>query len=216
MRRFILCALSLGGFALGFAGPHEQCGQCDPAPSVAPSANSEIVINVDDQQLRVVKSGMAVASFPISTSRFGLGDGFHSYKTPLGMLEVCDKVGDHLPIGAVLKGGRFTGEVLSPNAPGRDPIVTRIIRLQGLEAQNKHARERGIYIHGTPEEGRIGKPVSWGCIRMRSKDVVELYKRVEVGTKVIISTKGGSGAHAAPQEERERSSASSTSSGWWS
>src|SRR5690606_20878740 len=130
----------------------------------------EIIINVDEQKLKVVKGGMAVRSFPISTSRFGLGDTFHSYKTPIGMFEICDKVGDSLPMGAVLKGGRFTGEVLAANAPGRDPIVTRILRLQGLEPQNRHALRRGIYIHGTPEEKNIGKPVSWGCIRMRSKD----------------------------------------------
>ena len=162
----------------------------------------EIVIDVDEQKLRVVKGGLSVASFPISTSRFGLGDAFHSYKTPVGTFEVCDKVGADLPLGAVLKGGRFTGEVLRPNAPGRDPIVTRIIRLQGLETQNRNARGRGIYIHGTPEEKQIGKPVSWGCIRMRSKDVAELYRQVEVGTKVIISTKKGTFSH---EQEKSRS-----------
>ncbi len=169
----------------------------------------EIVIDVDEQKLRVVKGGLAVASFPISTSRFGLGDAFHSYKTPVGTFQVCDKVGADLPMGAVLKGGRFTGEVLPPNAPGRDPIVTRIIRLQGLETQNRNARGRGIYIHGTPEEKQIGKPVSWGCIRMRSKDVVELYKQVEVGTKVIISTRKGT---LSGEEEKSRPWIVS----WWS
>jgi len=94
----------------------------------------------------------------------------------------------------VLKRGQFTGEVLLPDAPGRDPIVTRMIRLKGLEAQNQHTWARGIFIHGTPEEKHIGKPVSWGCIRMRSKDVVELFKQVQVGTRVVICSTGRRGA----------------------
>ncbi|MEI6350775.1 MAG: L,D-transpeptidase [Verrucomicrobiota bacterium] len=159
-----------------------------------PKPTSEVVIDVDGQKLDLLKSGQQVASFRISTSKFGLGDDLHSYKTPLGTFEVCSKLGDELPMGAVIKRGHFTGEVLPPNAPGRDPIVTRVIRLQGLEPQNRHALGRGIYIHGTPEERRIGKPVSWGCIRMRSKDVVELFKQVQVGTRVIIRSKAQHGS----------------------
>lgn len=154
--------------------------------ATAPQAIPEIVIDVDDQLLKVVREGQEVAKFPISTSKFGLGDDFRSYKTPVGRFKVCAKTGANLPVGAVLKGGRFTGEVLEPDAPGRDPIVTRMIRLQGLERQNRHTLARGIFIHGTPEEKCIGKPVSWGCIRMRSKDVVALFKQVQVGTPVVI------------------------------
>lgn len=149
--------------------------------------SAEVLISVAEQRLKVLRNGAAIASYPISTSRFGLGDAPRSYKTPLGAFSVCAKVGDNLPLGAVLKGRRFTGEVLPPNAPGRDPIVTRIIRLEGLEPQNRRAFQRGIYIHGTPEERNLGKPVSYGCIRMRSQDVVELYKQIPVGTKVYIT-----------------------------
>lgn len=153
----------------------------------APRLNaSEVRINVDEQEMKVVKEGQEIAKYKISTSKFGIGDEWRSYKTPLGKFEICEKTGANLPLGAVLKGGRPTGEVLAPDAPGRDPIVTRIIRLQGLEDQNRHARARGIFIHGTPEERRIGQPVSWGCIRMRSRDVVELYKIVSIGTRVVI------------------------------
>jgi hypothetical protein len=66
--------------------------------------------------------------------------------------------------------------------------VTRILWLEGLEEQNRNARSRAIYIHGTPEESRLGEPVSWGCIRMRSRDVIALYERVEIGTPVTIIT----------------------------
>ncbi|MEI7958421.1 MAG: L,D-transpeptidase [Verrucomicrobiota bacterium] len=176
-------------YALGFAGVL-SVAMPEAAGATALPVVPEIVINVDEQELKVVKEGQEIAKFPISTSKFGLGDDFRSYKTPVGVFKVCAKAGENLPVGAVLKGGRFTGEVLEPDAPGRDPIVTRMIRLQGLESQNKHTLARGIFIHGTPEEKRIGKPVSWGCIRMRSKDVVALYKQVRVGTRVVISGKG--------------------------
>lgn len=157
-----------------------------PAPASPTDPPNAIVIDVKRQKLQVVQGTTPVATYPVSTSRFGLGDQFHSYRTPIGTLQICDKLGDRLPSGAVIKGGRFTGEVLPPNAPGRDPMVTRVIRLQGLEDQNRHALSRGILIHGTPEEKRIGKPVSWGCIRMRSADVIALYNQVRIGTKVIV------------------------------
>src|SRR5881409_1542959 len=107
--------------------------------------------------------------------------------TPLGYLMVAQKIGDNAPVGAVFHNRRFTGEILTPNAPGRDPVITRIIWLRGLEAQNAHAFQRGIYIHGTPQEKAIGKPASYGCIRMKSSDVTELYNRVPVGALVQIT-----------------------------
>ena len=90
------------------------------------------------------------------------------------------------PSGAVFKSRRRTGEILRPNAPGRDPIVSRILWLRGKERQNRNTFARYIYIHGTPEERRIGKPVSYGCIRMKSRDVIDLYRRVGVGAEVRI------------------------------
>lgn len=182
MRRYVIGALvGIGAWGL----LHPGC-----AGAVPPSPTPEIVIDVDEQQLKLIKAGQEVAKFPVSTSKYGVGDDFYSYKTPVGVFKVCEKTGGQLPLGAVLKRGQFTGEVLVPNAPGRDPIVTRMIRLKGVEPKNSHAFERGIFIHGTPEERNIGKPVSWGCIRMRSKDVAELFKHVQVGTRVVISGKG--------------------------
>lgn len=153
----------------------------------ADDSAAEVIISVPDQRMSVIRDGATVATFPVSTSRFGLGDAPRSYRTPLGHFRISGKVGTNLPRGAVLKGRRFTGEVLPVNAPGRDPIVTRILQLQGLEPHNRKAEQRGIYIHGTPEERNIGKPVSFGCIRMRSQDVVALYRQVNVGTRVLIT-----------------------------
>ncbi len=143
-------------------------------------------ISVPDQQMLVTDRGQLVASYPISTSKFGLSSAPNSYGTPLGKHRVTKKIGQGLPEGAVFKSRRFTGEVLPVDAPGRDPIVTRILWLDGREPHNRNSYARFIYIHGTPEERNIGLPVSYGCIRMRSRDVVALYDRVGVGAKVEI------------------------------
>jgi len=160
-------------------------------PAIAqelPNEPTTLVISVAEQKLALLRNGGLLKKYPVSTSKFGLGDEFGSYKTPLGRLRVCQKVGDDLTIGAVLKQRHATGEVLAPNSPGRDPIVTRIIWLDGLEPQNQRARSRGIYIHGTNEESKIGQPVSYGCIRMRSRDVVELFEEVPLDAEVRIIT----------------------------
>ena len=151
-------------------------------------SGSSIVVSVPDQKLVLLENGSRVAEYPISTSRYGLGDRFGSYATPVGSMEIAQKIGGGFPIGAVFKSRQPTGEVLRPNAPGRDPIVTRIIWLRGLDATSRNAFSRNIYIHGTPVERLIGKPASYGCIRMRSRDIVDLYNRVGVGSKVNVST----------------------------
>jgi lipoprotein-anchoring transpeptidase ErfK/SrfK len=156
--------------------------------ALASSGLPVIIVSVSDQRLAVVENGICTAKYPVSTSKFGVGDRPRSFATPLGMLQVAAKVGGNAPVGAVFHGQRRTGEILRPNAPGRDPIVTRILHLRGLEAQNCRAFGRGIYIHGTAEERRIGRPASYGCIRMKSRDVVRLFDSVPVGAKVEIVT----------------------------
>jgi hypothetical protein len=146
----------------------------------------EAVISVAEQRMVVLRDGMWVEKYKVSTSKFGIGDSFGSYKTPLGRHRICDKIGDGLPPGAVIKHRNATGEILPANAPGRDPIVTRILWLEGLEQRNTNARSRGIYIHGTVEEDKIGNPVSYGCIRMRSRDVVDAFESLPLGTVVTI------------------------------
>ena len=156
------------------------------ASCAAPDTQHHIVISTRDQKLAVLDRGMLLATYPVSTSKFGLGDYLGSSCTPLGELEVAKKLGDNAPLGAVFKDRIRTGEIVVPNAPGRDPIVTRILWLRGREAQNGNAFGRYIYIHGTPEERLIGMPASYGCIRMRSSDIVQLYNIVGVGAAVTI------------------------------
>jgi len=147
-----------------------------------------IVISVPDQRMVVFENGMETARYPVSTSRYGVGDSWGSYATPVGTLEVAEKIGGNVPLGAVFKARRPTGEILPANAPGRDPIVTRILWLKGLESGNRNAYDRAIYIHGTPVERLIGRPASYGCVRMRSRDIVRLFDTVGVGAKINICT----------------------------
>ena len=149
--------------------------------------DASILISVPDQKLAIIQNGAPVAEYPISTSRYGVGDRFGSYATPVGSMQVAQKIGEGCPQGTVFKGRQPTGEVLRPNAPGRDPIVTRILWLRGVEASTRNAYARAIYIHGTPVERLIGRPVSYGCVRMRSRDVTELFARVGVGARVNIT-----------------------------
>src|SRR5215475_11104998 len=155
-------------------------------PYAAP-LSADMIVSVPDQELALVDRGKLIARYSISTSKFGTGDSNASYRTPLGTLFVSAKIGDRLPPGTVIKNRIPTGEVVAVDAPGRDPIVSRVIWLRGMEAQNQKARDRCIYIHGTPEERRIGKPASYGCIRMRSRDIIDLYDRVHIGTHVQIT-----------------------------
>ena len=153
-------------------------------------AEPSLVVSVPEQTLALVEGGVVREKFAVSTSKFGLGDNPNSYATPLGSLKIASKIGGNAPLGTVFKSRRPTGEILAPNAPGRDPIVSRILWLRGLESTNARAYSRGIYIHGTPVEKLIGRPVSYGCIRMRSRDVARLYSMVSVGTKIEIANTG--------------------------
>jgi lipoprotein-anchoring transpeptidase ErfK/SrfK len=156
------------------------------ASCTAPDTQHHIVISTREQKLALLDQGKLMAIYPVSTSKFGLGDGRGSCRTPLGELEVADKVGDGALPGTVFKDRRRTGEIVAPNSPGRDPIVTRILWLRGRESQNVNAFARTIYIHGTPEERNIGRPVSYGCVRMRSSDIINLYQIVGRGAQVTI------------------------------
>ena len=146
-----------------------------------------MILSVADQKMIVLRDGKPLSSYSVSTSKFGIGDRPGSYATPLGVLRIKEKIGHGLPAGAVFKSRKPTGEVLPVDAPGRDPIVTRILWLEGLDERNRNAYRRYIYIHGTPEERNVGRPVSYGCIRMRSEDVIELFETVGLNSKILIT-----------------------------
>ena len=172
-------------------------------PAPAPVLETALVVSIPEQKLAVVVNKRVFRTYRISTSRYGLGDALGSWCTPIGRLAVATKIGANIPTGGVFRARHFTGEILSANAPGRDPIVSRIIWLRGLDWTNKNAFHRCIYIHGTPQEYSLGKKSSYGCIRMRSNDVIEIFNWVTAGTDVAIvdkpmnqAVKDLSGVHA--------------------
>jgi lipoprotein-anchoring transpeptidase ErfK/SrfK len=178
--RFFLLAAS----SILAAATFTSCGVGGYSPRG--DTRNKMIVSVRDQEMLLVRDGTPVKTYKISTSKFGVGDRPGSNCTPLGRLQVAKKIGGNAPMGSVFKSRRQTGEVLKPNAPGRDPIVTRIMWLTGTEDRNQNTFRRTIYIHGTPEEKRLGTPASYGCIRMGSRDVADLYNRIGTGADVFV------------------------------
>lgn len=146
-----------------------------------------IVVSVPEQKMRLFDNGNIIATYTISTAKRGIGDLPDSYMTPGGKMEIAEKFGAGMPVGTAFKDRVPTGEIVAIDAPGRDPVVTRILWLRGTEERNQHAYQRYIYIHGTPQESLLGNPASYGCIRMRSADIVELFDKVGIGAEVFVA-----------------------------
>lgn len=157
--------------------------------------NNIVLVNIDQQILQLYRNSELIKSYPVSSSKFGIGNRAESFKTPLGAHRIAKKIGGDAPAGTIFKARVNTGriaEIITTNAPSKEDYVTsRILWLEGLEPdKNKgdgiDSYQRYIYIHGTAEEGRIGEPASQGCIRMRNADVIELFDLLETGTLVNI------------------------------
>ena len=152
-------------------------------------------ISIADQALYGFRAGRLLLSLPVSTAFNGVGELNGSGCTPCGLHQVRAKIGAGLPLAAVLRGRRWTGEVWSPELheqfPGRDWILTRILWLSGLEPGRNRLGEvdtfrRYIYLHGTPDTEPMGAPLSHGCIRLRNADMLALFERVPPHCKVRI------------------------------
>jgi L,D-transpeptidase YbiS len=149
------------------------------------SQQLKIQISVRDQRLTLRNGRKKLASYPVSTSRFGLGSKQGSFKTPTGKFRVAEKIGEGRPSGTVFKSRRPvkpTKKMLRED----DLVMTRILWLDGLERRNANTHDRYVYIHGTNHEDEIGTPASHGCVRMKNADVIELFERVEEGTPIEI------------------------------
>lgn len=151
----------------------------------------KIVVDIARQELRLPDG----RHYAISTARNGVGEKNGSFCTPRGRHIVRAKIGAEQPLGAVFVRRRPTGEVWSPELhakyPGRDWMLTRILWLSGLEVGKNRLGDvdtmrRMIYIHGAPDSAEMGKPGSHGCIRMRNKDVAELFELVPPYAEVEI------------------------------
>jgi len=154
-----------------------------------------LVVDVRSQRLQCLYQGKVQKSYTIATASKGVGEIQGSECTPRGWHEIHEKIGGEAAIGTVFVGRSPTGEcysqTLAESFPQRDWILTRILWLSGLEAGKNlggvvDTLRRYIYIHGCPDEIALGTPSSHGCIRMHSADVIDLFDRVDVGTKVLI------------------------------
>ena len=144
-------------------------------------------ISIRDQRLDLVSGDKVLASYPVSTSRFGLGSAEGSFKTPLGRFRIAEKIGHDMPLGTIFH-GRVPLASGDPLPRSEDLITSRILRLDGIEQHNANTRARFIYIHGTKHEQEIGQPASHGCVRMRNVDVADLFDRIPLGAEVRIET----------------------------
>ncbi len=146
-----------------------------------------VFVHVPSQTLDVLdESGVLLRRFACSTSRFGLGFEAGSNKTPTGHFRVAEKHGDGMPPAMIFKSRLPTGE-FGRSTDDADHVQTRILWLEGLDAENANTRERYIYIHGTNAEDRLGTPASHGCVRLSNADVVEVFDMIPVGTEVVIA-----------------------------
>ena len=159
------------------------------------SQNNIIIVDISEQRLYLYSNNDLIQSFPVSTSKYGEGQTENSFKTPLGLHKIKEKIGHKAPINTI-----FTARVntnkradvqIKQNDTEDDFVTSRIMWLDGLEdginrGLGVDSYNRYIYIHGTHEEGLIGQKASHGCIRMFNNDVIELFDIVSEGTKVQI------------------------------
>ena len=177
----------------------EVCAQNNILLKVKKYSNEDfkelIFISIKEQKLYYIKNDKIINSFIISSSKYGTGNKEGSNKTPIGLHKIKEKHGENVPTNGKMIGRIFYGKLATiyndMTISQEDDITSRILWLEGLEeGKNKGAGidsyKRYIYIHGTSEEGRLGIPASNGCIRMKNKDVIDLYKMAEVGTLVLI------------------------------
>lgn len=150
---------------------------------------------VSKQQMQIYEEERIIKTYSVSTAKNGVGECYGSEQTPRGWHIIRAKIGDNSPVNTVFKGRRTTGEIYHPELkeqyPDRDWILTRILWLSGLEVgKNRLGKvdtmRRYVYIHGTPDETKMGVPGSKGCIRMKNQDLIELFNLVEPGIRVLI------------------------------
>jgi L,D-transpeptidase YbiS len=149
------------------------------------TSRTKIDISISDQQLTLTRDGELLRTYPISSSRFGLGTEPGSFKTPLGQFRVAEKIGHAAEPGTIFK-ARVPLGPSDPLPETEDFVTSRILWLDGIEEHNANTRDRFIYIHGTRHEDEIGTPASHGCIRMRNADVIELFDLIDEDMPVVI------------------------------
>lgn len=144
-----------------------------------------IEVSIDRQELTLIRGGETVGVWPVSTAEKGVGFTEGSFRTPTGRFKIGEMIGDGATPDTIFR-GRLPDGTWDGTADARDLILSRILRLEGLDPENRNSLERFIYIHGTNHEERLGQPASCGCVRMSREDSITLFDMVEPEVEVII------------------------------
>lgn len=165
------------------------------ASSVFAQEDLSIEIDISKQRLFLLENSVITSSYPISSSKYGEGSKQNSFKTPLGQHAIKKMIGNDAPKNTIfisrINTKRQADIIHKEESSDDDYVTTRIMWLDGQEdginkGKGVDSYNRYIYIHGTHEEGLIGQKASHGCIRMFNSDVIELFNKVNKGTKVYI------------------------------
>lgn len=146
----------------------------------------QLVISAAEQTLRVMRGGRCVRAFAISTASKGMGFEKDSYQTPGGRFRICEKIGDGQAPGTIFRNRVAVGRWQPGEGLEEDLILSRILRLEGLDEANANTLERCIYLHGTNREEMLGQAASHGCVRLGNADIIELFDMVGEGDMVEI------------------------------
>ena len=146
----------------------------------------KIHVSISGQTLHLLRNGERVKSWPVSTSKFGIGFEPGSFKTPTGTFRIAEKIGADAPLWSVFKSRLPTGDIATPGGD-QDGVLSRILWLEGTDDENANTYERFIYLHGTNQEDLVGTPASHGCVRLRNADIAALFEIVPTGTPVTIA-----------------------------
>jgi phosphoserine phosphatase len=145
-----------------------------------------LVVSIDDQTLEVLESDSCIRRFRVSTALKGMGFERNSFKTPTGRFRICEKIGEGEAVGTIFKQRVPVGIWQPGDLMEHDLVLTRILRLDGIDPENANTRDRWIYIHGTNQESLLGQPASQGCIRLGNHDIIELFNMIHEGTELEI------------------------------
>ena len=144
-----------------------------------------LVVSVPKQKMWLRQGRQILATYIISTSKFGLGFREGSFKTPTGRFCIHAKIGEGAALGEIFRARQATGHIASQGGE-EDLVTTRILWLAGLDPENANTLDRYIYIHGTNREDLLGHPASHGCVRMNNIEIRELFESVDTDTLVFI------------------------------
>lgn len=190
-----LATITLGAFTTYSSSPLVDYVASYTSLKYKKNMENLLFVGANRQKMYLIRNHELIRTYDISTSKFGCGQEFASRKTPIGLHKIASKIGKNFPFAGIIIGHNYTGKIANiennPVETGSDDLTSRALKLEGMEhGLNKGGKNdsyrREIYIHGTPEEGLIGKPASHGCIRMRNKDVIELFDLVKENFYVLI------------------------------